>query len=1214
MSVACYKMTRKEFMKSIRTLAMLLSTLLAASCSVWAQSVTGQISGTVTDSADAAIAGATVQLTNDLTKQVRTLTTESSGSFIFVDLVPGNYSIHVTHPGFKAHDQHAISVSADEKVALHDIRLAVGDVNTTVTVEAETAHVASDSSDRSILVNTTQLANTPVRGRDWLGVLETLPGVVDLNNHDTPGWGSGMPTVNGGQGGQTLITMDGVASQDSGNMSKAANTNNGYLAPSVDAIGEVKVLISNYSAQYGSRAGGQFVVTVKNGTNQFHGSAFYFYRHESMNANEFINNQASLQRPLYRYGNEGGTLGGPLLIPGTNFNKSRTKLFFFFSEDYLSFLTPGTLNKYTMPTALERSGNFSQTDTTTLKLIPIKNPTTGVVYPGNIMPASQISPAGYAMMNLFPLPFTTDPTGQHQYNAIYQFSRHDPHEDRILRLDYNVAPATQAFVRLINDYQADRGIGGTLNSTGGWGQMPTDFGIQAAGAVVTVIHTFRPNLINELTAGVNRAHQTVAVESQSSLAANQVTALKGPDGKAVNVPKIYSGNEFGVMTNLLPNIRFTNLNPQSAGQGITNPPAVTFDPRFPFDGTDQVENITDSVSWIKGAHSVKFGFYYERMARNVSVYTVYNANGSYYFGSDTANKNDTGYGYSNLLAGTVQAYGEDNTRLVNHARYNQIEWYGQDSWRVNRRLTVDLGVRFQYPGALSAAGATLGLFDAADYSAGKAGALLFPAVVGGQNVAENLKTGAVYEFAREGFFDPASYPGGALGAGSPYSGMVQYQNQAFKNPGIALGPRIGFGWDVLGNGKLALRGGFGIFYDRAFGVDIDGATGAGVGPIVAPPAFQSPTYYNTTLTQLIGAQGFEGPQTVITGSSYKNPSTYNWSLGVQRDLGKGLILDVAYVGNTVHHQFVQVDLNGVMPYTDWTPTGGTNTAYLDPTSGGKSFYTANLMRPYVGYAAINYSCSCGEANYNSLQTQVNRRFGKRLQFGANWTWAKTMSYGTRSPWTPDYLQYAQVSTDRPQVVNANYSYQIPDGSNKIWKRNQFTRVLLDGWHFNGVTKLMSGTPLTVSCTAAGAPIGYWTGTPTGGIPFRCQMSDPNPFLASGSYTARSLYYPLNAGNFKLPPATSLGIGNTPPTLFLGPGFENFDFSMLKDVRLGRESNRLLEFRVEAYNILNHFNPGNPNTSLSLNYGNGANTNANFGSITTAIGQARHLAIAAKFRF
>jgi hypothetical protein len=157
-----------------------------------------------------------------------------------------------------------------------------------------------------------------------------------------------------------------------------------------------------------------------------------------------------------------------------------------------------------------------------------------------------------------------------------------------------------------------------------------------------------------------------------------------------------------------------------------------------------VDNIVNTVSWIKGPHSVKYGFYYERMARNVSVYSQYNVNGSYYFGSDTASPFDTGYGYSNALTGAVQAYGEDNSRIVDHVRYNSFEWFAQDSWRLSRRVSLDLGVRFQYLGALSTRGGTLGFFDGTQYSAANSGTLLLPAVVNGANAAQNPKTGAIY--------------------------------------------------------------------------------------------------------------------------------------------------------------------------------------------------------------------------------------------------------------------------------------------------------------------------------------------------------------------------------------------------------------------------------------------------------------------------------------
>ena len=479
------------------------------------------------------------------------------------------------------------------------------------------------------------------------------------------------------------------------------------------------------------------------------------------------------------------------------------------------------------------------------------------------------------------------------------------------------------------------------------------------------------------------------------------------------------------------------------------------------------------------------------------MYSTYNTAGTFYFASDTANPNDTGFPYSNALTGAAFAYGTDNKKQVNHARYSTYEGFIQDTWKVSRRLTLDIGIRLQSIGQERSEGATLGLFAASAFNSQKVGQLLFPALnSAGKKVAINPTNGVTYPYAQVGTFDPASYPS----TGFPWSGVVNYQTNFWNRGEPNIGPRIGFAYDALGNGKLAIRGGFGAFYGRATSVDNIAAAGAGNGPLAVAPNFLAPAYVYPTFSTLASSQAYYGPQAVFGGSQdIKNPQTLQWSFGVQRDVGKGTILDVSYLGWVTHHGFnlTGYDYNNVAPYTTWKPTPGpgTNscgmvTAYLDPTASavnptncsGGAFLSSNLIRAlngYPGWTSISVSTNAGESNYNALQVQINKRFGKRLQFGTNYNWSKQLAY-SRTQDLPDILTYNVASGNRPQVVNINFGYRVPDGTTFIPK-NWFTSGVFDGWNINGVLSFYNGLPMTVSCPSPGAtggvtnsPIGWWS--------------------------------------------------------------------------------------------------------------------------------------------
>jgi hypothetical protein len=353
-----------------------------------------------------------------------------------------------------------------------------------------------------------------------------------------------------------------------------------------------------------------------------------------------------------------------VLLPFTSFNHNRDKLFFFWSQDFLPLTIPSSVQHQTFPTALERQGDFSQSGVT------IKDPTNGAAFAGNVIPTSRIDPNGQKLLNLFPLPNAIGPGGQ--YNWAGLSINKQPRRDSILRGDYNISSNTTLYVRLIQDYQASQGGFQLLAALGGsnnWPQLPISYEIHSAGLVSTLIHTFSPTKVNEITFGVNRAKQTVDPLTQTAIDNSSRSKL------GLTIPQFYPGaNPYG----LIPNATFTG--------GINNVGALNIEQRFPFFGTNNIWDYSDNFSDIVGQHSLKFGVFVERGTRNAARSTFFN--GTFGFDRDANNPLDSGYSYSNALLGVVDSYTESNAHPGAHGRYINFEWYGQDTWKATSPPTM----------------------------------------------------------------------------------------------------------------------------------------------------------------------------------------------------------------------------------------------------------------------------------------------------------------------------------------------------------------------------------------------------------------------------------------------------------------------------------------------------------------------------------------------
>ncbi len=1094
------------------------------------QELAATLTGTVTDSSGAVIAGAAVVVHNDETgADIRSVTTSDTGSFNITNLPAGRYTVTVKNSGFQSVVANGVILNVAEKHTL-DVELKTGKLSETVEVTAENVQIQTTTAEESGTVTGEQVRELALNNRNFEQLVLIQPGVVNQLG-DEPGFGLSSNTtisVNGARAGANNWTVDGADINDSGSNGTLLNT------PSIDAIQEFTLERSNYDAAFGRSGGGQVVVATKSGTNAFHGSAYEFNRNNFYNANSFENRQfidqaiaggatpaaayAANHVPIERYNDFGFTIGGPLEIPKL-YKPVKDKTFFFWSEEWRKASTPGSAS-IPVPTNAQLNGVF----TTPIPVAPdVPGTTTSCVSAsGGTYTVNKkcYSTNALAYLNAFMIPNPAN-SGTNQLGESY--SQLNNFRQDIIRLDQNVGDRVRVFARYMQDSVPENfpfGLWGTPNYPG---------------ADAVSLNAPGRNLVANATANISSkvVNEVEFADSWGAINANLSGFANSPSFTSQLTGKTAYQDPYG----RAPNVSFAN----NSYTGLTNGDAPYFERNID-------KNLFDNLSTQHANHTIRLGATAMWMTKTENA-----SSGLASFTFDGANGNDP---FANFLLGQAASYTQADKDTIPDLHYVNFEAYVQDDWKVTPRLTLNLGIRYSYFPSPWDANHFLVNFDPAKFT---------PGVVT-INSSGNMNPGPAANAAT--YADGMIFPTGqtcaaaqaiyAAATCSPYGSRV---NADSKNN---WGPRFGLAWDPQGNGKMAVRAGYGLFYDRSLnGIWEQNEFGTypfnADPPLVQTAATNSPATENINLFDNSAAGTPPGPSLapinpVMTGIPtaggslpFKAPSYQDYNLSVQREIMPSTVFEIGYVGTKGTHLVGDIDLN--------QPTVAARTA--------NELVDVNAIRPFAGYGAFGDRAPVFTSNYNSLQASLNHRMSHGLTLGASYTWSKLLTtnpldraWGATNTYNLNQ-GYGPSTLNTPQILVLSYVYQEP-----FFKNQRGLGWMLGGWELSGIVNFQTGQSITVT-----QPNDPFAVNGNRGIGF-LQGDATNLANQSGSSSG-----PKTPGEFFNTAAFSQSVGafgDSRAGAVMGPGFQRWDTSLFKNVRFGERVN--FQLRLETFNTFNHGSP------------------------------------------